>query len=189
MWNFRQWPSSSEPTICNIQYFLLQLRHASGTLSHLILDLVFVPQNSNFFSKLILCHSFSRTNFVCVCFVLFWVLQRLKHSLWIYRGYVCITILYYYNYYYNYYIILFYNLTGELYFGDESLKNTIQRRGLGGRGGGALKITTRHMIIDGIISVNGEDPDGTHFIHSGQMAALFSLSYGECRFVDRIYEP
>ena len=51
----------------------LQLRHASGTLYHLILDLVFVPQNSNLFSKLILSHRFLRTNFVvsvffCFCF-------------------------------------------------------------------------------------------------------------------------
>ena len=30
----------------------LKLRHASGTLSHLIFDLVFVPQNSSLFSKL-----------------------------------------------------------------------------------------------------------------------------------------
>ena len=36
----------------------------------LILDLVFVPQHSNLFTKLILCHRFSRTN-CCVCFSLF----------------------------------------------------------------------------------------------------------------------
>ena len=56
----------------------LQPRHASGTLYHLIFDLVFVPQNSSLFSKLILCHRFSMTNFVvsvflcvvfCFCFV------------------------------------------------------------------------------------------------------------------------
>ena len=46
----------------------LQLCHASGTLYHLILDLVFVPQNSNLFSKLILCHRFTRTNFVVSVF-------------------------------------------------------------------------------------------------------------------------
>ena len=49
----------------------LQLRHASGTLYHLILELVFVPQHSNLFSKLILCHRFSRTNFCFVCFSLY----------------------------------------------------------------------------------------------------------------------
>ena len=32
---------------------LLQLRNASGTLHHLFLDLVFAPQHSNLFSKLI----------------------------------------------------------------------------------------------------------------------------------------
>ena len=50
----------------------LQLRFASGTLYHLILDLVFVPQNSNLFSKLTLhvhvCHRFSRTKFVVFAF-------------------------------------------------------------------------------------------------------------------------
>nr|XP_054759184.1 uncharacterized protein LOC129265193 [Lytechinus pictus] len=45
---------------------------------------------------------------------------------------------------------------GELYFGSEPTKNTVQLRGIGGRGGGALKVTSRHVIIDGIISANGE---------------------------------
>ena len=51
----------------------LQLRHASGTLYDLILhvDLVFVPQHSNLFSKLILCHRFSKTNFAVSVFSLF----------------------------------------------------------------------------------------------------------------------
>ena len=49
----------------------LQQRCASGTLYHLILDLVFVPQNWNLFSKLILCHRFSRTNFVVSVFLRF----------------------------------------------------------------------------------------------------------------------
>ena len=35
-----------------------------GTLYHLMLDLVSAPQISNDISKLILCHRFSRTNFV-----------------------------------------------------------------------------------------------------------------------------
>ncbi|XP_038052472.1 uncharacterized protein LOC119725183 [Patiria miniata] len=56
---------------------------------------------------------------------------------------------------------------GQLYFGDETLKNIVVRRGIGGRGGGALKITTRHMIIDGVISANGETPDSTHSVHAG----------------------
>ncbi len=54
-------------------FIFLQLRHASGTFYHLILDLVFVPTNSNHFSKHILCHRFSRTNLVAsVFFRLFW---------------------------------------------------------------------------------------------------------------------
>ena len=81
----------------------LQPRHASGTLYHLIFALVFVPQNSSLFSKLILCHRFSMTNFVvsvflcvvfCFVFVLFLVLLRLEHPPS------------YYYYYYYYYIIL-----------------------------------------------------------------------------------
>ena len=47
----------------------LQPRHASGTLYHLIFDLVFVPQSSSLFSKLILCHRFSMTNFVVSVFL------------------------------------------------------------------------------------------------------------------------
>ena len=51
-----------------------QLCHSSGTLYHLMLNRVFVPQNSNFLSKLILCHRFSRTVFVVHVFSLlcFW---------------------------------------------------------------------------------------------------------------------
>ena len=60
----------------------LQLRHASGNLYNLICNLVFEPQNSSLFSKLILCHKFSRTNFVLSvfsCFV-FLVLLCLEHQ-------------------------------------------------------------------------------------------------------------
>ena len=58
-------PSLDIPKVTGL---FLQLRYASGTIYHLILDLVFVPQNSNLFSKLILCHRFSRTNFVVSVF-------------------------------------------------------------------------------------------------------------------------
>ena len=47
----------------------LQLRHASRTLYPLILDLVFVPQNLNLFSKLDFCHMFSRTNLIVSVFL------------------------------------------------------------------------------------------------------------------------
>ena len=70
----------------------LQPRHASGTLYHLIFDLVFVLQNSSLFSKLILCHRFSMTNFVvsvflCVMFC-FWFYCALNTQQ---GGYVRIT--------------------------------------------------------------------------------------------------
>ena len=70
----------------------LQPPHASGTLYHLIFHLVFVPQNSSLFSKLVLCHRFSMTNFVvsvflCVVFC-FWFYCALNTQQ---GGYVCIT--------------------------------------------------------------------------------------------------
>ena len=89
----------------------LQPRHASGTLYHLIFDLVFVPQNSSLFSKLILCHRFSMTNFVvsvflcvvfCFCFVFgFTATQR--------SGYVRITSLIIIIICYQWYNFAFYN--------------------------------------------------------------------------------
>ena len=36
-------------------------------------------------------------------------------------------------------------------------KNLITRSGLGGQGGGAIKIVTRHLILDGHLSADGED--------------------------------
>ena len=54
-------------------------------------------------------------------------------------------------------------LTGQLYFGDYHTsatvaeKNTISHGGLGGHGGGALKLKTRHAVVDGVISVNGQN--------------------------------
>ena len=66
-----------------VTYLFLQLRPASGTLLlNQILDLVFVPQHLNLFSKLILCHKFSRTNlvvsvFLCFVFVLILVFTAL----------------------------------------------------------------------------------------------------------------
>ena len=60
----------------------------SGAPYPLILDLVFVPKNSNLFSKLILCHRFSRNNFIasvfrCFCFVC-WLLLLLEDQVgWI----------------------------------------------------------------------------------------------------------
>ena len=36
-------------------------------------------------------------------------------------------------------------------------KNLITRGGLGGQGGGAIKIVTRHLILDGHLSADGED--------------------------------
>ena len=58
-------------TTYGVTGLFLQLHHASGTLYHLILDLVLVPQNSNLFSKVLLCHRFSMTYFVVSVFSLF----------------------------------------------------------------------------------------------------------------------
>lgn len=55
-------------------------------------------------------------------------------------------------------------VSGTLYFGNEPEKNTIVRLGLGGRGGGALKVVARHVFIDGKLSANGENGD----IHAGE---------------------
>ena len=88
----------------------LQPRHAYGTLYHLIFDLVSVLQNSSLFSKLILCHRFSMTNFFvsvflcvmfcfCFVFVLFLVLLRLELP----AGWICA---HYKSYYYYYYYLL-----------------------------------------------------------------------------------
>ena len=57
----------------------------------------------------------------------------------------------------------------ELYFGDEPYKNTVQLRGVGGRGGGAIKVTSRHVIVDGAISANGE---ATAFDGAGECATF-----------------
>ena len=73
-------PSLDNPGVTGL--FLL-LCHASGNLYHLIFDLVFVPQISNLFSKLILCHRFSRTNVVMSVFLL--VLLNLEHP----AGWIC----------------------------------------------------------------------------------------------------
>ncbi|XP_070535283.1 uncharacterized protein [Ptychodera flava] len=59
------------------------------------------------------------------------------------------------------------NQYGELYFGDEWYGNRVLRRGLGGAGGGSLKIITRHMLLDGTITADGETPSSTHAQKSG----------------------
>ena len=61
-----------------------------------------------------------------------------------------------------------YCFTGQLYYGDNEHGNAVVRRGLGGRGGGALKITTRHCLIDGRITANGESIDGVHNSQAGK---------------------
>ena len=87
----------------------LQPRHASGTLYHLISDLVFVPQNSSLLSKLILCHRFSMTNFVvsvflCVVFLFcFWFYCALNTQ----QGGYSAHYKSYYYYCYYYYSLLF----------------------------------------------------------------------------------
>jgi hypothetical protein len=54
---------------------------------------------------------------------------------------------------------------GELVFGDyltgaiEPAENLITRKGLGGRGGGALEIHTRQLRVDGSLLVTGESAD------------------------------
>ncbi|XP_077861759.1 uncharacterized protein LOC144342564 [Saccoglossus kowalevskii] len=53
------------------------------------------------------------------------------------------------------------NHYGELYFGDEPFGNRVVRLGLGGSGGGALKITTRHMVLDGSITADGKAGGGS----------------------------
>ena len=44
---------------------------------------------------------------------------------------------------------------GQLYFGDSQLRNTIVYEGNGGRGGGSVKINSRHVQIDGKMSASG----------------------------------
>ena len=39
---------------------------------------------------------------------------------------------------------------------------------VGGHGGGAVKITSRHVELDGMISVNGEDSIDSHHLGSGE---------------------
>ena len=59
-------PSLDTPKVTGL---FLQLHHASRNLYHLISDLVFVPQSSNLFSKLILCHRFNFVSgFLSFCF-------------------------------------------------------------------------------------------------------------------------
>lgn len=54
-------------------------------------------------------------------------------------------------------------ISGELYYGDYRTRSTnpkrnrISRAGLGGEGGGALKIDTRHFVLDGELTAEGED--------------------------------
>ena len=81
----------------------LQLRHPSGTLDHLILDLVFVQLKS--LLKLILCHRFSRINFVVSVFFVLFVFGVYCALNTQQGGYVRITsLIIIYNYYYYYYL-------------------------------------------------------------------------------------
>ena len=71
-------PSLDTPGLTGL---FLQVRPASGTLYHLVSDLVFVPQNSNPFSKLILCHRFQGLILLCqFSYVLFWFTAPWTHS-------------------------------------------------------------------------------------------------------------
>ena len=57
----------------------------------------------------------------------------------------------------------FSSFAGQLFFGDyhtattATEQNKISHGGLGGHGGGALILKTRHAFVDGIISANGQD--------------------------------
>ena len=59
-------PSLDTPGVTGL--FFSSCARISGTLYHLILDLVYVPQNSKLFSKLIMSQV-SKDKFCCVCFL------------------------------------------------------------------------------------------------------------------------
>ena len=81
-------PSQDTPGVTGL---FLQLRHASGTLYHLILDLAIVPQNSNLFLNLCYVTGFQGLILLSVffCFFLWFVLLQLEHTKQ--GGYVRIT--------------------------------------------------------------------------------------------------
>ena len=60
---------------------------------------------------------------------------------------------------------------GDLYFGEKSLRNSLVYQGLGGRGGGSIYLNSRHMDVDGRITLQGEDAHVQH----GQNAGKFVL--------------
>ena len=53
-------------------------------------------------------------------------------------------------------------MSGSLYFGDyynqktSPYGNILSRGGLGGRGAGAVYIKSRHVVVDGVLSADGE---------------------------------
>ena len=56
---------------------------------------------------------------------------------------------------------------GQLYFGDRQLRNTIVYEGNGGRGGGSVKINSRHVQIDGKLSASGISANSDHEKEAG----------------------
>ena len=52
-----------------------------------------------------------------------------------------------------------YNITGRLYFGDNKYGNRPVPMGTGGAGGGRLTLNSRHVDVDGYITVSGLAPD------------------------------
>ena len=58
-------------------------------------------------------------------------------------------------------------LVGDLYFGDNAHSNDVVYKTIGGAGGGALVINSRHVDIDGLIAANGNAPDSRFDTGSG----------------------
>lgn len=59
-----------------------------------------------------------------------------------------------------------------MYFGDEPYGNTVVYKTIGGAGGGAVKINSKHVDIDGLIAANGEAPDDRFDTGSGLYLSL-----------------
>lgn len=74
----------------------------------------------------------------------------------------------------QYYLKTHYNFfLGELYFGDKAYGNDVVFKTIGGAGGGALIINSRHVDIDGLIAANGNAPDSRFPTGSGICCCIF----------------
>lgn len=69
--------------------------------------------------------------------------------------------------------------SGQLFFGSYDTKSTFKESnvlthgGLGGHGGGALNLKTRHAVVDGIVSVNGQEKAQTGTAGGGSGGSIY----------------